>query len=175
MLQLPAYLAMVAAIGFILTVLPGSHWSKKLIWVILSQVLAFSAYKLGEKKIMAQTYKATDNVVADYTISANDLLNEFLNADSLANATYREKIIVVNGAVSQIERKTDSTTKIRFDHPEGSYIVFSFEKDQYESLKNINEGDAISLKGSCSGSIYSEILETTSISFKRSTLNKNKN
>ena len=101
------------------------------------------------------------------------MLNEFVKSDSLANVKYREKIVIVNGTASQVEKKNDSTTNIRFDDPEGSYIVFSFEKDQYELVKDINPGDEVSLKGSCSGSIYSEILETIQISFKRSTLNKN--
>lgn len=172
MLQLPAYVAVAAAIGFIWTVYPGSGWSSKLIWIIAGPVLAFSAYQFGEKKVMVQTYAVTDNVKADFTISANELLNEFLQSDSLANAKYREKIVVVNGSVSQIEKTSDSTTNIRFDHTEGSYINFSLDKDQYEQVKTIKTGDEVSLKGSCSGSMYSEILGTTAINFKRSTFNK---
>ncbi len=175
MLQLPVYLAAISAIGFILTVSTQGQWLKKCAWLLLGPVLAFSAYKFGEKKVMAETYQTTDNVAADYTISATEMLNEFISSDSLANEKYREKIIVVNGNVSQIDRTSDSTTIIRFDDPAGSYIAFSFDKDQYELVKNIKAGDPVSLKGSCSGSIYSEILETTAINFKRSILNKNKN
>ena len=175
MLQLPAYVAAVSAFGFILTVPVSRQWIKKASWLFLGPVLAFSAFKFGEKKVMAETHQTTDNVAADYTISSTEMLNEFAKSDSLANAKYREKIIIVNGNASQVEKKSDSTTNIRFDDPGGSYIVFSFEKDQYELVKSINPGDEVSLKGSCSGSIYSEILETTQISFKRSTLNKNKN
>ncbi len=175
MLQLPAYIAIVAAIGFILTVVPDSHWGKKMIWIIVGPVLAFSAYTIGEKKVWNETHTATDNVTADYTISANELLKEFLTNDSLANANYTEKIITVSGSISEIERTSDSTTNIRFDDPGGSYIAFSFDKEQYGQLNNLKPGDAVSLKGSCSGSFYSEILGTTSISFKRSILNKNKN
>lgn len=172
MLQLPAYVAVASAIGFILTVLPGSVWSKKLFWLLLGPVLAFSAYKFGENKVWSETHRATDNVKAEYSLSATELLNEFIASDSLANAKYMEKIIEVNGNASQVERKSDSTTNIRFDDPSGSYLSFSFDKEHFEELKNINSGDAVSLKGSCSGSIYSEILGITSISFKRSTINK---
>ena len=175
MLQLPAYITVLTAIGFILTAPVANLWVKKIGWLLLGPVIAFSAFKFGEKKVMAETYQTTDNVKADYTISAVEILSEFSKADSLANAKYREKIVIVNGNASQVEKKNDSTTNIRFDDPEGSYIVFSFEKDQYELVKGINPGDEVSLKGSCSGSIYSEILGTTQISFKRSTLNKNKN
>lgn len=175
MLQLPSYIAVLTAIGFIFTAPDANQWVKKIAWLFLGPVIAFSAFKFGEKKVMAETYQTTDNVKADYTISAVEMLNEFVKSDSLANAKYREKIVIVNGTASQVEKKNDSTTNIRFDDPEGSYIVFSFEKDQYELVKDINPGDEVSLKGSCSGSIYSEILETIQISFKRSTLNKNKN
>ncbi|MBK8309658.1 MAG: hypothetical protein IPL04_00975 [Chitinophagaceae bacterium] len=173
MLQLPSYIAVITAIGFILTASVANQWVKKIAWLFLGPVIAFSAFKFGEKKVMAETYQTTDNVKADYTISAVEMLNEFVKSDSLANVKYREKIVIVNGTASQVEKKNDSTTNIRFDDPEGSYIVFSFEKDQYELVKDINPGDEVSLKGSCSGSIYSEILETIQISFKRSTLNKN--
>ena len=176
MLKFAGYLTVISAIGLIVTTFTsGSIRLKKTTWLLLGPVLAFSAYKFGEKKVMAETHDHTDNVKADYTISSADLLNDFIKSDSAANAKYREKIIIVNGSVSQIERTSDSTTNIRFDEPSGSYIVFSFEKEQYDDLKEINPGEQVSLKGSCSGSIYSQILGTTSISFKRSTINKNKN
>ncbi|MEQ1677440.1 MAG: hypothetical protein ABL876_12105, partial [Chitinophagaceae bacterium] len=56
----------------------------------------------------------------------------------------------------------------------GSYAIFSFEKSMYEKAKAVQQGDQVSLKGVCSGSIYSEILGTTAISFKRATFNSNK-
>ncbi len=80
------------------------------------------------------------------------MLNEFAKSDSLADTKYREKIIIVNGNASQVEKKSDSTTNIRFDDPAGSYIVFSFEKDQCRLVKSINPWDEVSLKGSCSKS-----------------------
>ncbi|MEO5947174.1 MAG: hypothetical protein ABIP79_10200 [Chitinophagaceae bacterium] len=172
MLQISSYITVVTALGLILTVPVTKQWFKKIGWLLLGPVLAFSALKFGEKKVRAETYKTTDNVTADYTISSTEMLREFANADSLANSKYREKIILVYGNASQVERKSDSTATIRFDDPNGSYIVFSFEKDQYKVIQNIKPGDVVSLKGSCSGSIYSEILGTTQISFKRATINK---
>lgn len=174
MLQPAAFITVIAAIALIVSATATSFSVKKIGWLIIGPVFAFGAFKFGEKRVMAETYKSTDNVKADYTISATDLLNEFIKNDSLANVRYMEKILVVNGNVSQIERTSDSTTNIRFDDPSGSYIVFSFDKEQYNEVKDIKPGTPVSLKGSCSGSIFSEILETTAISFKRSTINKNK-
>ncbi len=172
MLQLPVYLAAVSAAGLILTALPNIHWLKKTVLLLLGPVFAFSGYKLGEKYIMAETFTSTDQVKADFTVTAQDLIREFAAGDSAANIKYSDKIVTVTGTPAQIEAKSDSTFNIKFTDTTRYYLVFSLEKNQYDKAKNIKEGDVVSLKGSCSGSIYSGILDSSSISFKRSTLNK---
>ena len=170
MLQWPAFLVLISSIGIISTLtLPKYGW-QKISWIFIGPVLAFVSFKLIEQKVMNATHQTTDNLTADYTISATQMLQEFAQSDSLANTRYREKIIIVNGRASQVEKKTDSTSNIRFDGADGSFIVFSLDKGQYAKVKNIQPGDSVSLKGSCSGSIHSEILGTTSISFQRSTI-----
>jgi len=173
MMQPVAFVSAIAAIAFILTALIPVNWLKKLVWVVLGPVLAFGAYKMGEKSVMAETFSSTTEAKADFTINATDLIREFAANDTAANNKYREKILVVNGRTSQVEQLSDSSTTVQFADSTGSYIAFSFEKDQYEQARQLKTGDTVSLKGSCSGSIYSEILGTTSISFKRSTINKN--
>lgn len=172
MMQPAAFITIIAAFVFILSVLPFGNWLKKFAWIIIGPVMAFASYKLGEKYVMAETFTSTNNIKADFTVNANDLIREFISNDTAANNKYREKIIVVNGKTTQVERLSDSTTTIQFADSTGSYIVFSFEKEQYEQVKEIKTGEEVSLKGSCSGSIHSEILGTTAITFKRATLNK---
>jgi hypothetical protein len=172
MMQPAAFIAAIAAIVFILTSLPLNSWLKKFAWIIIGPVLAFASYKMGEKYVMSETFTNTTDIKADFTVNATDLIREFAVNDTAANYKYREKILVVNGKTTQVERLSDSTTTIQFADATGSYIAFSFEKAQYEEVKEIKAGDEVSLKGSCSGSIFSEILGTTSITFKRSTLNK---
>jgi hypothetical protein len=172
MMQPAAYVAVFSAIAFIITSLPLNNWLKKLAWIIIGPAIAFASYKAGEKYVMAETFTQTEDVAADFTVMANDLLREFAANDTAANSKYREKTIIVNGTTSLVERSGDSTTTIQFADSTGSYIAFSFEKEKYDQVKEIKTGDAVSLKGSCSGSIYSEILGTTAITFKRSTLNK---
>lgn len=172
MLQPASFATVAAAILFISTALKEHNWLKKFAWLIIGPVLAFAAYKMGEKYVMAETFTNTNDIKADYTVNATDLIREFMANDTAANNKYREKILVVNGRATQAEQKADSTAIIQFADSTGSYIAFSFEKDQYEQVKQIKTGDEVSLKGSCSGSIYSEILGTTAITFKRATLNK---
>ena len=174
MMQWGGWLSALAAIIFIITALPPINWLKRFAWIIAGPLFAFAGFMIIQKTIWNQTYSDTKDVKPDYTIEAQALIHEFTTNDSAANQKYREKIVLVNGKTSQVDKKSDSTVNIQFADSTGSYIIFSFDKDQFSHVKDIQTGDEVSAKGSCSGSIRSEILGTTSISFKRSILNKNK-
>ena len=172
MLKPAALIQAVCAIGLIILAQPVKTATPKIIWLLLGPVLAFASYKIGEKYIKGETFTTTEEVKADYTLKADELIKEFISNDTAANKKYMEKVIVVTGNASATEIQADSTSTVKFADSTGSYAIFSLEKDQLETVKNIKPGEAVSLKGVCSGSIFSEILGTTSISFKRATFNK---
>lgn len=171
MLKPAGYIHVAAAAGLIFTAIPVKKWLPRIFWLLIGPVLAYSGYKIGEKMIMAETHEATENVKADYTVNANDLIHEFLSNDTATNKKYIDKMLVVNGNAAAVEVQEDSTSTVKFADSTGSYAIFSLEKNQYEKTKALKQGDAVSLKGVCSGSIYSEILKTTAITFKRATYN----
>jgi len=122
--------------------------------------------------IFTEKFSDTSERKAAYTVNAMDFIKEFEKSDSLANKKYTEKIIVVNGIVSEIEA-ADTTANIKFiDTTSGSYIIFAFQQQHLAEAKQLKEGEQVSIKGSCSGGTYSEILGTEFISFKRCALNK---
>lgn len=122
--------------------------------------------------VATEKFADTQDRKADYTVNALDFIGEFRENDSTANAKYSDKIITVNGRVSEVEA-VDTTFNIKFIDPDTkSYAIFAFQQQYLSEAKTIKPGDSASVKGSCSGSIYSNILETTVITFKRSTLNK---
>jgi hypothetical protein len=164
----------IAAVALIFSIDGRKFLLKKLVWLVVGPVFAFTSFTFIQRYLEKQTFADTANVKADYTIGSRQLLDEFLSNDTLSNKKYLDKVLVVNGEASAVEVLPDSTSTIRFADSTGSYAIFSLEKDQLETVKTIKPGDPVSLKGVCSGSIYSEILGTTSISFKRTTLNKNK-
>jgi len=172
MLQPAWWLHALSAIGLIIIIPVSLPLLKKTAWILAGPVFVFISFLVMEKYIMNETFSDTAGIKADNTVTATDLIHEFVANDSVANKKYIEKIIVVNGAASDVEIKGDSTINIKFVDSTGSYIIFSLEKDQFENAKKFKPGDVVSLKGSCSGSFYSDILSTTQISFKRSTLNK---
>lgn len=122
--------------------------------------------------IFTKKFDDTAKVKADYHVNAMDLIREFKQNDSLANKKYTEKIIIVNGRVSEVEL-ADTTANIKFiDTTTGAYAIFAFQEQHLSDAKKIKSGDSVSIKGSCSGGAYSEILETEFITFKRCVLNK---
>ena len=118
------------------------------------------------------TEKFADRVEtkSEYTVNATDFIKEFQKNDSLANKKYIERIITVNGVISELEA-ADTTINIKMtENATGDYIIFSFQQQHLAEAKKLKEGEQVSIKGSCSGGTYSEILETRYISFKRAAL-----
>ncbi len=122
--------------------------------------------------IFNQEFSDTADRKVSFTVEANDFIREFETDSKRANQLYTEKIVAVNGIVSAVE-SADTTTNIKMiDTAKGSYIIFAFQQQHLADAKKLKEGDRVSIKGSCSGGTYSEILETWLISFKRCAINK---
>ena len=122
--------------------------------------------------IFTEKFSDTAESKADYTVNAVDFLKEFQQNDSLANKKYTEKIITINGTVSEIEAASDTTVNIKMADSTGNYIIFAFQPEHLAEAKTLKTGKHVSIKGSCSGGTYSDILETRYVSFKRAALNK---
>jgi hypothetical protein len=146
-----------------------SPWKKRiLLSLLVLAVMAGGIYWY----VATEEFSDTKDRKPAYTVSALDFIGEFQKNDSAANVKYAEKIVTVNGRVSAIEA-ADTTLNIKFiDAMTGSYAIFAFQQQYQAEAKTVKVGDSISIKGSCSGGIYSEILDATAITFKRSTLNK---
>lgn len=144
-------------------------WLKKILIIVLIFIVAVI---IGIFLVFTQKFEDTGKQVSAFTISAVDLINEFRQNDSVANKKYAEKIIIVNGKITETE-PADTTINIKMvDTLTGSYIIFAFQEQHINDAKQLKQGDMVSIKGSCSGGTYSKILETEFISFKRCAVNK---
>lgn len=174
MLKPAAWIHMLAAALLIITAIPFKNWLPKLAWLLIGPVIAYAGFKFIEKKTMAETFAATEDVKADFTLDAGSLIKEFLQNDTAARNKYLEKVLVVNGKITKLELLADSSSTVSFADSTGSYAIFSLEKEQYKKIKELKDGDSVSMKAVCSGSMYSEILGSTAITFKRATFNSDK-
>ncbi|MBL0358598.1 MAG: hypothetical protein IPP72_17815 [Chitinophagaceae bacterium] len=143
-------------------------WLKK---ILIAAILLLLVGAGAAWYFFTQKFEDTASTKAEYTVNALDLISEFKKSDSAANKKYSEKIITVNGKITSVE-SADTTVNLKITNPEGSYIIFAFQQKDLADVKKIKEGDSVSIKGSCSGGSYSEILETEYITFKRCSLNK---
>jgi tRNA_anti-like len=144
-------------------------WLKRILIGLLAVVVILTGIYWY---VATDKFADTKNREAAYSLNVLDLIREFQQNDSAANKKYTDKIITVNGTVSEIEA-ADTTLNIKFiDKATGSYAIFAFQQQHAAEAKTVKAGDSISIKGSCSGSIYSKILEANAITFKRSALNK---
>jgi molybdopterin converting factor small subunit len=122
--------------------------------------------------IFTDTFSDTADRKSAYTVNAMELLQEFQKNDSLANKKYADKIITVNGRISELE-SADTTINVKIiDTLTDAYIIFAFQQQHLNEAKALKEGDTVSIKGSCSGGTYSQILETEFVTFKRCAVNK---
>jgi hypothetical protein len=122
--------------------------------------------------IFTERHEDTVMVKADYTVNATDFIKEFRQNMTAANKKYSEKIIIVNGTVSEIET-FDTTANIKMiDTLSNAYIIFAFQQQHLGDARKMQVGDPVSIKGSCSNGSFSNILETEYITFKRCAVNK---
>ena len=123
--------------------------------------------------IATEKFADTKDREAAFTVNAIDFIREFRKDDSVSNKKYGERIISVNGRVSELESPDSATVNIKFiDTNTGDYIIFAFQEQYLSEAKSVKVGDSVSVKGSCSGSFYSDLLDAYNIGFIRCTLNK---
>lgn len=122
--------------------------------------------------IFTEKFEDTGKVKADFTVNAADFIKEFKQDEKAANKKYTEKIIIVNGMVSEIKNADTTSNIIMKDINSGDYIIFSFQQQHVIESRQMKTGDSVSIKGSCSGGNFSEILGVESINFKRCAVNR---
>src|SRR4026208_58641 len=114
-----------------------------------------------------RTHDDTATLEVDYTVEAIPFIKEFEKSYQAANKKYAEKIIAVKGPVTATEA-ADTTMNVKMtDTTTGSYLIFAFQDQHMAEAKGLKEGNDVVIKGSCSDGVYSEILGTYFISFKR--------
>lgn len=171
MIQPSLYIHAIAAFLFIWTSRPDGILLKAA-WILIGPILAYGGYSIVKYQVENETFASTSNEKPAYTVNAAELIQEFISSDSTANKKYTDKIIVVNGRISELEA-ADSTINVKFtDSTSGSYAIFDFQAADVAAVKKMTVGDSVSIKASCSGGIFSRLRQATVINFKRSAINK---
>ena len=119
-------------------------WLKKL---LIGGLLLLLAGGGAVWYIFNEKFTDTSERKAEFTVNAIDLIHEFQQSDSLANKKYAEKIITVNGRISELEA-ADTTINVKMiDTLTDAYIIFAFQQQHLKAAKQLKEGDSVSIIG----------------------------
>lgn len=96
-----------------------------------------------------------ENAEADYTLTANELFNEFDTDEAAANKKYLNKVIAVSGEVISVNsEKENSTLSLKADNAMIGGINCSFRT----ALDQVEKNRTITVKGRCQGFLMEVIL-----------------
>lgn len=131
---------------------------KRIIYIILLLVLAGVAYGLY---LFYKKPADAREMSPDYEMTAADLVRAFTDHEDDANKKYVDKVMVVSGKVSQVDMPT-VTVFLDAGDPMAA-VTCSFYADESSSLTSLKPGDAVSIKGKCTGKLADVVLNNCSL------------
>lgn len=125
--------------------------------IILIFILILCSY-FGFKIYRASMPLNINIVKVDEQINSNKLLASFEANESLAEATFIEKVIVIEGIVNDVTYLNDRYTVILQSGNKFSKILCDMSSSQGEQVKKLKTGQSVSIKGVCKGYLLDVIM-----------------
>lgn len=124
--------------------------------IIIALVMASVGAAIGLYMYNLEPEKASDQEAA-FTLPAGELVTNFMKDEASAQSTYLNQIIEVEGRVSQ-KSETPAGMVIILEAGTGT-VNCAFESEASEDLKHLKTGDALTVKGYCTGyaDLFSEV------------------
>ena len=130
-------------------------WALLLLVVIAAACLALYYY-----------YKKPPDIrkaAAHYETTAPALLADFNQNESTANAKYLDKVVIVEGVISNIDVEGGNPTVFLETGDPMAAVTCSFYNTESAALKNLKVGTTIKIKGVCTGMLTDVVLNKCSI------------
>lgn len=100
------------------------------------------------------------NKTADYRIGATDLISSFEKDSAAANRKYTGKTIAVSGNVKSIDSDGNPVVIALGDNGQMSSVQCSMDSSYADEYKAVKEGDALTVKGKCTGGRTEDLFGT---------------
>lgn len=121
--------------------------------LLLGVIGAFVGYKIYNKP-----HIDVSEVVADITISSNNILEEFTADEAKANSKYLEKIVAVSGEIAEIKIEKEKGIITLKTNDDFASILCHLSLDATKKMNSLKVGQTITLKGICTGFLMDVIL-----------------
>jgi len=96
-----------------------------------------------------RTVKGLENVRADFSVNANDLIKEFVSSEDAANKKYLNKILAVKGTVKNVE--SAQSTIVLGDTSDMSGVRCVIDSTANSTIGSLQKGAVITIKGAITG------------------------
>jgi hypothetical protein len=94
----------------------------------------------------------------DLLVSASELINDFEADERAANKKYLGKVLEVRGTVTEVIEKQNSFVLLLGDTSTVSRVSCTLEDEQDSMAYGLRAGDALTLRGICSGRLLDVVL-----------------
>ena len=123
--------------------------------VVLILVLAGGWY--GYRKVFGKV-ESLENIKADITLPAAELLAAFEKDTAAANRRFLEKNIETTGRIKSVESEEKSATVVLGEEGSMSSIRCSMDSSHVQGATALKEGSTVTIKGYCTGFNMDELL-----------------
>jgi hypothetical protein len=93
-----------------------------------------------------------------YTVTADEIFNDFDKDESAANKKYVDKVVEVSGVVQSFNKKSNTDRSIIFQTSSGMFGVICKIDSTYNPSFTVDKGANLKIKGVCTGMLMDIIL-----------------
>lgn len=132
-------------------------------------LLAAVASSIFSMTLTGCGHSSTSGMEAEYTLTSDEVVQEFLDNDTAASSKYIDKVIAVSGPVFEIDKTDGKITGVKLSSDEMFIVNATFQ----EPVEDIEQGE-ITIKGVCSGFLgdSESMLPGGTVELKRSAIVK---
>ena len=98
-----------------------------------------------------RTVQGLNNVQADYSVNATELINEYVSNETVANQKYQNKILAVKGTVKNVENAGSGGIVILGDTTNMSSVRCVLDSSTNAKDAALQKGAVITIKGAITG------------------------
>ncbi len=118
--------------------------------VVVAGIYAYREY--------TRTLPDTNELKAAYHFKIADLLRQFETDEGKATAEYSDKVISVQGTISLVQATDSSGTVFLNDGSSVASVMCQFDQKNFKEMLELQKGDAITIKGVCSGYLMDVVM-----------------